>query len=249
MLEFYYDDSGTHGHSNVIVWGGVSGHKQIMDELDKAWSARLARPTGNRPPISKFRMYDLMHAQNEFEGYSEGEKLRVRRNFRKCIVDSGASVIAYAISRRDWDAVATPAAKLILAGAERTIFGVAVMESCKIAEKYGEPISFIFDKGRSPQLDSIIAPAIEAADFDPNRVSYGFRTVASVNGLQAADLVAYEAYQFGCDYLEDNSADPNPHMRALLDQCHDHRIGWIGRDQIQAVIDGTADMVKKLGLA
>lgn len=246
MLEFYYDDSGSHDQSDVIVWGGVTGHKQTMDELDRAWQARLARPIEGRPPITKFRMFDLMHGRNEFEGYNDAEKDRVRRNFRQCIVDSGASVLAFAISRRDWDAVATPAAKQVLHGAERMIFGIAVMQSCKIAKTQNDALSFVFDKGRNKVLDSIIAPAIDAADFNENLVGYSFQPVASVNSLQAADLVAYETYRFGCDFLVDDSADPNPHMKRLLEDCHDQRVGWIGRNQIQSMIDGTSDLMRRL---
>lgn len=248
MLEFYYDDSGTHNGSDVVVWGGVTGYKEVMDDLDKAWRARLARPTGNRPPLSKFHLYDLVHGLNEFSGYSDGEKDRVRRNFRKCIVDSGACVLAYAISRVDWDAIATPAAKLLLGSAERMIFGMAVMASCKIAMNEGQPLSFIFDKGRRPDLDSILMPAIEASDVNQGIVGYGFQPVVSVMGLQAADLVAYEAYRFGCDYLLNQDAEPNIHMQRLLEEAHDQRIGWVGSEQIQSMIDGTSEMFAQLGI-
>lgn len=248
MLEFYYDDSGTHEGSEVVVWGGVTGYKEIMEDLAKAWRARLARPTGNRPSISRFHLYDLVHGLNEFSGYSDGEKDRVRRNFRKCIIESSACVLAYAISRNDWDTIASPAAKLILGSAERMIFGTAVMASCKIAQNEGQPISLVFDKGRRPTLDGIISPAIDAAGFDSSQVEYGFHSVNSVMGLQAADLVAYEAYRFGCDYLINREAAPNIHMQRLLEESNDQRIGWIGREQIVSMIDATSEMIERSGV-
>lgn len=236
MLEFYFDDSGTHDGSDVIVWGGVTGHKDVFDGLDADWKARLERPTGKRTRINKFSLSNLLSSSGEFSGYNQAERDRVRRNFRQMIIDHRACVLAFCISRRDWDDLAPPAAKLLFKSAEGFVFAYAVMASCNIAREEGQPLTFIFDKGRYDAVSHVIAPAIEAARHDPSTVGYGFQPVVSVTGLQAADLVAGEAYRYGVDYLVNQEADPNPHMVRLLEGAQDQRVAWFGRKEIASML-------------
>ncbi len=238
MMEFYLDDSGTHKGSRVAVWGGVVGYRQFFDELEVAWKAQLACPCAGRPPIKAFHSSHLAAGDGEFADYSEAERNLTRWNFRKVILDAGLTLLSFGISVDDWEAIVPGPARLILGSAERMIFGQAVVAGCAAAKSERQPLSFQFDKGRrSPGLDSVIQPALDAAEMDGHSVSYGFSPVVDNMGLQAADLVAHETYQFFAEYVDNSNAQARPHLRRLFEGAHDARAGWIGREQIQAMAD------------
>lgn len=239
MLEFYLDDSGTHKQAEVAVWGGIVGYPYFMQQLSEAWEQQLLTPCEGKPPIRAFHSSHLFNGWGEFVGYSQAEKDLTRWNFRKIIIEAGVTLLAYGISIVDWRELVTGKAKIMLGDAERAIFGIAVMEGCRAALGEGQPISFQFDKGRdTPELRSIIQPAIEVAEAESQSVSYGFSPVAQMPTLQAADLVAHETYQFFNEYRRDPNAQVGAHTNRLFADAHDSRAGWLGREQIQATVDG-----------
>lgn len=247
MMEFYFDDSGTHKGSRVVVWGGGAGYRQNFDELEAAWKARLACPCEGRPLINVFHSSHLAASDGEFDGYSVAERDQTRHNFRKVIVDAGLTVLSFGLSVDDWENIVTGPARVVLGSGERLIFGQAVLAGCAAARAEGQPLSFQFDKGRrSPELDSIIKPALDAAEVDGNSVSYGFSPVAANMGLQAADLVAHETYQFFTKYIDDPSALAGPHLKRLIEGAHDARAAWFGKDQIQSMVEEMGATLKKI---
>ena len=238
VLEFYFDDSGTHKGSRVAVWGGIVGYREYLNELEVAWREQLACPCDGRPPIKAFHSSHLAASDGEFEGYSETERDLTRYNFRKVIVDAGLTVLSFGVSVDDWDDIVKGPARVVLGSGERLIFGQAVLAGCAAAKAEKQPLSFQFDRGRrSPELDSIIQPALDVAEMDGRFVSYGFSPVAENMGLQAADLVAHETYQFFTQYLDDKSVATGPHLRRLFEDAHDARAAWIGKKEIQSMVD------------
>ena len=247
MLEFYLDDSGTHAGSRVVVWGGVVGFSQFFEELETAWKARLACPCEGKPPIKAFHSAHLAAGEGEFEGYNIAERDLTRRNFRQVIVDAGLTVLSYGISVDDWDTVITGRARMFLGSAERHIFGHAVLAGCEAAKEHGQPVSFQFDRGRhSSRLESVIGPAMQAAEIDGHSVSHGFSPVIDNMGLQAADLVAHETYQFFNEYIDNRSAQIGAHLRSLFEGVHDARAAWIGKEQFQDVADRIDALIENI---
>lgn len=247
MLEFYFDDSGTHKGSRVAVWGGIVGYKKYLEELEAAWKAQLAHPCEGRPPVKAFHSSHLAASDGEFRGYSEAERDLSRYNFRKVIVDAGLTVLSFGVSVDDWDDIVTGPARLVLGSGERLIFGQAVLAGCAAAKAEKQPLSFHFDRGRRrPELDSIIQPALEVAEMDGRFVSYGFSPVAENMGLQAADLVAHETYQFFTQYLDDKSVTTGPHLRRLFEDAHDARAAWVGKEEIQSMFDDLGPLLKRI---
>jgi hypothetical protein len=246
MLEFYLDDSGTHEDATVAVWGGIVGYKEFMSELADAWGRQLLSPCEGKPPIKAFHSSHLFNGWGEFQGYSPAEKDLTRRNFRKIIVDSGVTVLSYGISVADWKELVIGNASIVMGDAERAVFGSAIMGGCKAAKAEGQPISFQFDKGRdTPDLRSIIQPAIEVAEADGQFVSYGFSPVSMMPALQAADLVANETCQFFREYRLDEDARAGPHLNRLFEDAHDSAAGWIGREQIHEMVAGMSRVLAR----
>jgi len=247
MLECYFDDSGTHGTSRVVVWGGIVGHKDFMRELEAAWKARLAEPCEGKPPIRKFSSADLLAGREEFEGYNDAEKDRTRYLFRQVILDAGLSVLSYGASVTDWDQIMTGPARAQLGSAERFAFGQAIMHGCNVSKNDGVPVSFQFDLGRKfPDLDSMIHPALEASEIDQSLVSYGYSAVLGNMGLQAADLVAHETYQHLVKYVDNPKSAPGVHLKSLWGGAHDSRMYLAGRTQIQEMLDDLTASLRKI---
>jgi hypothetical protein len=250
MLECYLDDSGTHAGSLVVVWGGVVGHKHYMDKLDAAWRERLREPCEGRPPIEKFSSYDLMHGNGEFEGYSQGEKDRTRRNFRQVIVDCELTVIAFGASVRDWEQVVHKQVGMLTLTAEQAVFGQAIKEVLACASVKEDPVTLQFDQGRSSQaLNTALGAIMDREEFGRLLVNYGFSNVMAVPALQAADLVAHESYRHFVDRLADKKARLNLHTEKLFMEAFNSKGGWLGRRQIKEAARKTQKKLRGLKVA
>ncbi|HET7709210.1 MAG TPA: hypothetical protein VFK50_06725 [Sphingomicrobium sp.] len=237
MLECYLDDSGTHDGSQVVVWGGVAGHSHWMDELDKVWKARLAQPCDGKPPINKFHSFDLECGLGEFQGYSEGARDLTRRNFRQAILDSGVTVVAYGISIKDWDQLVRQGHGQSDFTAEQGVFGKAIFELAKAAKAENEALGLIFDRGRdTPELRKVIMPTVLTAEFEARHLSYTFAPVASLCALQAADLVAHEAYMAFNQLPTNPKAIPRPHALRLFEDAFGGQARWMGRTEIKDTV-------------
>lgn len=161
MLEAYFDDSGTHEQSPVLVWGGVAAHKSFLDLLSSKWRARLSEPCEGKPPIRAFHSSHLDLSRGEFEGYGQGERDLTRANFRRIIVECGVTVLAYGISVKDWNQTVN-LLRRTEEDAENFVFGLAVREVAKVSKAYGDEMSMQFDKGRDTEkLRHMIGPALK----------------------------------------------------------------------------------------
>jgi hypothetical protein len=52
MLRAYFDDSGTHASSEVILIGGLIGTIAQWDQFEAAWAAKLAQPLADKPRLA-----------------------------------------------------------------------------------------------------------------------------------------------------------------------------------------------------
>lgn len=252
MIQFFFDDSGTHSSSDVVVWGGIVGHVQFVSELASNWQKCLDHPCDGKPPIKRFSSYRLLHGIGEFEGYNQGAKDLTRRNFRNVILNAGLTVFSYGLSRAAWDEIVTGELKVGFISPEHTVFGIAVRAACEaaIAEDAQMPVSFVFDQGCAGRIDiqGMFNAALNSIKFDPNLASYGVSAVEGNNALQAADLVAHETYQFFCEHLRTGgSHQPGPHLKQLFEGAHDARAGWMGRDELAVAAQGIRGWLAQTG--
>jgi hypothetical protein len=103
MLQWFFDDSGTHDGSDVVVWGGVVGNMRQIQFLEWRWNDLLSRPPNQKPPLKKFSSADCRACKQEFLSYSYAESLYLHRCFRSIIIDSGVAAVAFATDVRAWN--------------------------------------------------------------------------------------------------------------------------------------------------
>lgn len=243
MLEGYLDDSGTHDASRVMVWGAMTGDKLRFNDLSVAWKAKLLDPCeGRKPPIKAFHSSHLLMGVGEFEGYSQAERDITRRVFRDIITEQKLTFFAIGIAVDAWNKVAAEHEMLAkMFTPESFTFAGTFKIICQEARVYGEPITFFIDQERfTPEFEINIKIAMEKAGVTDQFVSYTGAPVKGVTGLQAADLVAHEIYQFYLSRLDDSHADPSAHLQSLLKGVFSFRDGWFGEEELRS-------MVKKAG--
>ena len=69
MLEAYFDDSGTHDDSEIVLWAGLFGNRYQWEFFNQLWAKKLADPSPGKPPIKRFHMVDCYNSTGEFAGW------------------------------------------------------------------------------------------------------------------------------------------------------------------------------------
>jgi hypothetical protein len=103
VLRAFFDDSGTHRQSPVVVIGGLLGTSAQWDDSEIAWTELLARPVPGKPPLKQFHLAACLGRYDEFQDYNLAEIDRVTHDFRRIILDVGIFTLAIAVNGSVWD--------------------------------------------------------------------------------------------------------------------------------------------------
>jgi hypothetical protein len=215
----YFDDSGTHANSDVVVIGGLFGTVEQWERFERAWAARLADPLPGygKSPLKMFHLSACAGRWpgSGFEDYTDAEQDAVISDFRQIIIDSRLTSTSSAIDRRAWDELVVGPYRSVLGGPLNSCFFSCVDEVVRIVEpeKGGPDLAVMFDKGIWSAALQNIANSFEAAKI----VSVTFGRVEKFMPLQGADIVATENYWHAVDWLKlGDAALPRPHLRHYL---------------------------------
>jgi|ERR1035437_915833 hypothetical protein len=119
MLTAYFDDSGTHTKSKIVMVAGISGTEGRLAGLEHSWRKHLERPLeGTKPRLKRFHMVDCQGSRGEFEGWSRPEIDHFCFQLQTEIIDSGVVAYGIACSRADWDDLVTGDIRAIFGDAE-----------------------------------------------------------------------------------------------------------------------------------
>lgn len=214
------------------------GHTDYIGEFQSEWNARLKVPCETKPPIKKFSSYELAHGYGEFLGYEQGARDLTRKNFRDVIARAGLSALAYGVSATDWKELVPD---LMAAGPEFSVFSIAIRYGCEVAKSAGSQVCFCVDAGVAHRIDVERAFLLRSdlAGIPPGAAQLTVAPVLGNPGLQAADLVAHETYQFLRDLRLKGVRDPSAHLRRLQEGAYDFRVAFLGRREIQDMLDKT----------
>ncbi|HET7083146.1 MAG TPA: DUF3800 domain-containing protein [Rhizomicrobium sp.] len=208
MFQGYFDDSGTHDGSRIAVWGGLIGPSENFDQLDRRWRALLARPLEGKPPLKKFSLAKCINGEGEFSSYNQADRDLVRRRFREAIIETDVAALAYIVYAEDWEQILTARDKEYMGKAQNICFKSLLQDMTKYAVGENEHVGLYFDAGQQGLDAKAILYAWGSTHPEFNeKVSVTFSAVASLTGLQAADIVAGEAYRHGL-HLKDPKKHP-----------------------------------------
>lgn len=220
MLQCYFDDSGTHAGSKIVVWGGLVGTAAQFDALTIRWNALLAQPIEGKPPIKKMQLSSLRRARGDFYGYKQGEIDLLTKKFRDIIVGEGLECVAYMVSIPDWDAVSASIERAFFGNAKDFAFRGVLDFISKATDFVDGGLSCHFDKGAQDDAMRVIQSTWQLLQPEQSdKTSFTFSAVEKWAGLQAADTVAHEAYHYGL-HLIDRSYPENPHFIDLRNRTN-----------------------------
>jgi hypothetical protein len=216
----FFDDSGTHPESTLVVLGGLLGTEAQWDLFHAEWSALVAAPLPGKPALEKgFHLAHCRASDGEFFDYSVPEKDRVEYLFRQVILKAGLFSLAVSVDKLAWDEIVTGTLKEEFGTALECCF-VRCMEliiSTLRSRKPGEPVHLFFDQGIQDRLSGWAQLYKSQAKRYPEISGVAYAPVSKVLALQGADTIASHTYQFGLEWLKDrNNPAVNPHFRDFI---------------------------------
>lgn len=219
-LKGFFDDSGTHADSDVVVVGGLIGTVAQWVRFETAWATKLAEPLPGKQPLQMFHLSHCAAGDGEFKSYTDPERDAVTHDFRKIIIDAKLTSIASAIDRKAWDELVIGPYRQVLGEAVDICAENCISETIRIAEPNPDDdrVALVFDRGIWTQRLKDITDEHSRPLMRPRIVSVNFLTVADTLGLQGADIVATESYWHALRVLRDGyGAPPRAHLRHYLE--------------------------------
>lgn len=242
MLRAYFDDSGTHAGSDVVVAGGLIGTPTQWERFEKAWNAKLAVPLPGKPSLKKFSLSDCNSGKGAFIGYTQGERDAAMHDFRLIMVDAELIGTASAVDRKAWEELVVGPALVTHGSPLEQCIQNCFAETIKIADVHpeGDQVAVVIDQGIwTKRLQNIMDPfALPLAR--PQIVSINSLAVVATPALQGADTVATENFWHAKEWLRAGDlTQPRPHMRHFLARMRTQGF-IIDRDAIVAMLKDSA---------
>ena len=204
--------------SPIVAMGGLMGTDAQWDVFALAWEERLRNPLPGKPPLKQFHLAPCRAGGGEFVGYSAPERDHLTYLFRRIIIDFNFVTVACAIDKVAWNDLVFEEVAEQLGDPIEGCFVKCMDTICQILRIYkpGEKVTVFFDEGTRPQLGGH-ALALRMKGGHPEVEGIAFAPVAKVIALQAADMIAFETYQFAQEWLKDpENPNANPHFREFL---------------------------------
>ena len=208
MLSVYFDDSGTHDELEIVVLSGVLGVPGQWDLFNELWSEKLAAPSPGKPRLSEFHMTEGA-GDGEFVGWGRTATDSLVRELTDIILACDLYVYGTAIFRKDWDELVTGEMRESAGDAEGSCVRRCYMATKEWSRKYGHKpeIAFVFDNRPHRLLENDrLVKLFDSTYF--NNATLTFASSKKTLPLQAADLVAWEMYQYGLSVLKAGTLQP-----------------------------------------
>jgi Protein of unknown function (DUF3800) len=209
VLTAYFDDSGTHPTSEIVLWYGLFGNHFQWALFDELWTAKLLEPSPGKSPLARFHMAPCQAADGDFRGWSRTATDFLVHELGQIILRCGLWSDGVAIPRKDWDELVTGDLRTALGNAEGYALRIAFVRATQWAKKHGgnTSIALVFDQRKEKENEAkrIFQLFEHLAQIEPDAVkptSIIFADSNTVKPLQAADLAAWEMYQYSLESLK-----------------------------------------------
>lgn len=221
MLEAYFDESGTHSESPIICMAGFISTTEQWNHFSRNWQERL-----DKEGIHCFHMTDFENRRGPFKEMGKSQGNLLIESLIRIIKIRVKYLFAIAFSKTDFEEVVGDN-YLRAVGTEWTFCAMTCMAllrdwADKRAEK--DPIAFYFEQGarHSNALKAAHTKAQKDKEF-VSRMNLGTFTLGDrrhLQPLQAADILAYEAYKHRYNKLKRPELPMRKSLEALLDIPH-----------------------------
>ncbi len=230
MLSAYFDDSGTHGDSEIVVMVGFVGTEDQWKPFDEAWAAKLKEPLPGKPTLRRFHMANCMARHGEFFSYSEADRNAVIHDFRQLILDAKLIGYVMAVDKVAWDQIIVGQLRVLFGDAEwyalKSCFDFAIKKTEK--QDADKAITIIFDDRpevrKAPFQDTF--DKLKARFYNGDRkfpnwvhlIGSAFLSSETIRPLQAADMLAWESYTHAKRNIYETPAPlPRPHLQHFVE--------------------------------
>jgi hypothetical protein len=209
MLRAYFDDSGTHGGSDIVLVGGIFGYPNQIEYLSDLWAKKLSDPSPGKLPLRRFHMANCHASMGEFAGWNRTATDYLVHELGDFILKSAVWGFAAAIERKPYDELITGDLRRICGEAETFCYINCFRSIRRWAREFTSDrnVVLIFDD-RPPDKKANVQKIYDAYDqakgHDPGLPEFASASFASslkVIPLQAADMIAWEFYQDSMDTL------------------------------------------------
>jgi hypothetical protein len=204
MLTAYFDDSGTHGGSDIVLMAGFFAHRNQWDLFDKLWAKQLSAPCPGKESLSWFHMAECQAGDGMFLGWKRHETDFLVHELGGIILKTGIYGFGGAMSRKEYERLIVGDYRRATGDAE-TICIIncfsTLLDLAKVVAP-GQEIAIVFDDRPQKKRDiQKIYDIYKDVAGDAGIVSVTFASARKVLPLQAADLLAWEIYQDAQDAL------------------------------------------------
>jgi hypothetical protein len=190
------------GPSKIVLVAGLFGTESRMDSLDRNWKKHLAAPIcGRKNRLNRFHASDCYQSMGEFEGWTRTETDYFRHQLRTMIIESGVSAYGIACARKDWDELITGDLRSVLGDPEGLCINQCFVRSLRWVRNntFDPKMTFVFDH-RPAEVRRYAAVVYDAfsrgEDPPPELIGCAFLNSQAIRPLQAADMIAWELYQY-----------------------------------------------------
>jgi Protein of unknown function (DUF3800) len=219
MLRGYFDDSGTHTTSDVVVMAGLFGYPNQWDLFSELWAKRLADPCPGKLALPRFHMTACQAGDEEFLGWKRLECNFLVDELIEIIRKTGVYGFGCGLARKHYDAIITGDHRRASGNAETMCIINCFVKLVRFTKDVmgSREIAFIFDDRpqQKHNVDRIydVYQGVKENGVDITSVSFG--SSKKILPLQAADLLAWEVYQDSIDSLNGRREAQGPRRREL----------------------------------
>jgi hypothetical protein len=219
MLTAYFDDSGTHAGSNIVLVAGILGTEWQLRSLERLWRKHIDKPLdGAKPRLRRYHATDCFNSTNEFSGWSRTETDYFSHELQTAIIESGVSAYGIGVQRNDWDEIVSGELRGFLGDAEGYAITQCYVKTLQWSREntFDPEITFVFDNRPSEiqRRAKTIGDAFARHSENPRVAACEFFSSYDVCALQAADLFAWEVYQHATEIFAAGVMQP-PRREAL----------------------------------
>lgn len=211
MLVAYFDESGISDNDVVALIGGAVSYVDHWSLLEAPWNNVL-----KQYGVHTFHAVDCEHGSKEFK--------HIRRDIRESIRNGVANElskipiqgIVSAVYRKDWESAPEEVKRLSMDDPFYFVLNFCLQQVSSWSMEYanGDRVSLVFAKQQQYNKNTadLHAGYLSAASRWPGIGAISFEEPKFLVPLQAADLIAYEAYRYAVAHR--NSSVPTSPDRA-----------------------------------